>query len=73
MGLKPSSVINPLLFWNNICLPMYNGHYTTTKNVVIFSNLACIENSLTGFSCGLKNMCSNCKNYLGNNLWLKNG
>ena len=65
MGLRPSSFVNPLLCCNNICLPMYKGHYTTTKNIVIFANLACVENSLTGITCNLKNLCSNCQNYLG--------
>ena len=32
MGVRPSSFVNPLLWCNNLCLPMYKGHYTTTKN-----------------------------------------
>lgn len=64
MGMKPSSFVNPLLLWNDICLPMYKGHYTTTPNIVLFASLACVENSLTNFTCNLKNICSNCKNYL---------
>ena len=67
MCIKPSSFINPLLFCNNICLPMYKGHYTTTKNIVLFTNLACVENSLTNFTCNIKNICSNYKNFINNN------
>lgn len=64
MGLKPSSFITPFLLWNNINLPMYKGHYTTTPNIVLFANLACIENSLTSATCQIKNVCGNCQNRL---------
>lgn len=61
MNKNSSSIINPLLLSNCIKLPMYKGHYTTTVNVAIFSNFACIENSLTSMGNAVKNFCGGFK------------
>jgi hypothetical protein len=50
---------NKLLF----CIPskfnLGKCHYVTGKNISVFSNLLCIENSLTNLTCNCKNMLRN--------------
>lgn len=58
MNLKTNPLINSLLCCNNLCFPMYNNHYITGQGIFIFSNLACIENTLSSATCSLKNCCN---------------
>lgn len=62
MNFNTSKIVNSLLCCNNFKFPMTNSHYVTGKDIWLFSNLACVENTLTGFTCNLKNVCNNCKN-----------
>ncbi len=49
------SILNKLLLcMPNVKLPIGKGHYVTPCNISLFSNLACVENSL---SCLTKNIC----------------
>lgn len=55
-------LLNNLLCNANIKMPISSTHYLTSKNLVIFKNLACIENSLTNATLNIKNACCNLKN-----------
>ncbi len=55
MNPKLNPLINAFLCCNNICLPMYKNHYITGKGIFIFSNLACVENTLSAGTNILKN------------------
>lgn len=61
MYFNPNKIVNSLLCCNNIKFPMYKNHYVTGKNIWLFSNLACIENTLSNFTCSLKSNINNCK------------
>lgn len=54
MGLNPQTMKKYLLNCSNIKLPITNSHYITGKNIYMFSNLVCIENTLS-------NLTNNCK------------
>jgi len=56
--------INSLIYSMPNKIKLGKCHYVTGKNISIFSNLLCIENSLTNLTC-------NCKNTLGNKFRLK--
>ncbi|MDD2376189.1 MAG: hypothetical protein PHD15_02985 [Clostridia bacterium] len=56
--------INSLLYSMPNKFKLGNCHYVTGKNISIFSNLLCIENTLTNLTC-------NCKNTLNNKFRLK--
>lgn len=62
MYLNQNKIINSLLCCNNFKFPMWNSHYVTGKDICLFTNIACIENTLTGLTCGLKNKCCCVKN-----------
>lgn len=57
MYVNKNKIINSLLC-NNIKLPMYNNHYITGKGILFFSNIACVENTLSNLTCNLKNICA---------------
>ena len=54
--LMKSLLCSPVKF------PMYNSHYLCGKDIYTFSNLMCVENSLTNITCNLKNICGSIKN-----------
>lgn len=54
MGINPQSIKKYLLNCSNLKLPISNSHYITGKNIYAFSNLICIENTLSNFT-------NNCK------------
>lgn len=62
MNFRPNPIVNSLLCCNNFCFPMYNNHYITGKGIFIFSNLACIENTLSSATCSIKNCCNTLSN-----------
>lgn len=64
MHFNPNRIVNSLLCSNNIKFPMDKCHYITGKGIWTFSNLACIENTLANFTCGLKNNICQCKHCL---------
>lgn len=49
---------NCILCSSNLKFPIYKGHYLTGKNISLFSNLLCIENSLNNITCSMKNICN---------------
>lgn len=61
MYFNPNKIVNALLCCNNFKFPMYKNHYVTGKNIWLFSNLACIENTLSDLTCNLKCNLNNCK------------
>lgn len=61
MGICPQTMKNYLLNCSNIKLPINNTHYVTGKDIYNFSNLVCIENTLSNFTNCLKCFCSNAK------------
>ena len=56
MRVNPQVLLNSLLCNSNSKFPMWKGHYVTGQDIVVFSNLACIENSLTNLTCKCKNL-----------------
>ncbi len=71
MRLNKNKIINSLLCGNNIKFPMYNSHYITGKDIWLFSNIACIENTLTALTCNLKQGCKNVTSNMSNNFLKK--
>ena len=61
MQINKNKLINSLLCCNNFKFPMNNNHYVTGKDIYLFSSLACIENTLTNFTCNINNACNNLK------------
>lgn len=55
MNLCPERIAKYLLCCSNIRLPINKSHYVTGKDLSLFSNLMCIENTLSSFTCGCKN------------------
>ncbi len=62
MMLNPQLLKKYLLCCNNIKLPITNTHYITGKDIYVFSNFACIENTLTCFTNNFKCLCKNFTN-----------
>ena len=59
MKFNKNKIINSLLCGNNMKFPIYNSHYMTGKDIWFFSNIVCIENTLTNFTNSLKSGCNN--------------
>lgn len=62
MGVNPKKIANSILCSSNLKFPMYKGHYMTGKDISLFANLACIENTLNTFTCNVKKACHRIKN-----------
>lgn len=56
------NVLKGFLCACNPKLPLSNNHYITGKNIWLFSNIACVENTL---SCFTGNMCCKLNNLKG--------
>ncbi|MEG2235272.1 MAG: hypothetical protein RR144_02390 [Clostridia bacterium] len=50
--VKPSNLLHSIPCKFNFG----NCHYVTGKNISVFSNLLCVENSLTNLTCNCKNI-----------------
>lgn len=64
MGINPQTMKKYLLNCNNLKLPTSNGHYITGKDIYTFSNLVCIENTLSRFTNHCKCILINAKRNL---------
>lgn len=62
MNINKNKLINSLFCCNDLKLPINKSHYITGKEIYFFSNLTCIENTLTNLTCNIKNICNNVKN-----------
>lgn len=58
MNFNKNKIVNALLC-NNFKFPISNSHYVTGKDIIIFSNIACVENTLTCLTNNLKCTCRN--------------
>lgn len=58
--LKNNWFLTPLLYNLPCKLPIGNCHYVKGCNLAIFSNLLCIEKSLTNLTCNCKNKYFKC-------------
>ncbi len=61
MYICPRKIAKCLLCSSNICLPINKSHYVTGKDISCFSNLMCVESTLSSLTCNLKNMCNGFK------------
>lgn len=61
MHINKNKLINSLLCCNDFKLPINKTHYITGKEIHLFSNFICVENTLTNFTCNIKNICANAK------------
>lgn len=59
---RPTNILTKGLFILNPKLPIGPCHYATGKNIVLFSSLAQIENSLSVATCSCKEMFNSLKN-----------
>lgn len=59
MPLCKKNLAKYILCSSNLKFPMYNGHYMTGKDISLFSNLVCIENSLNNLTCSIKSLYNN--------------
>ncbi len=50
MNINPRKFLNNFLCASNVKLPLSNSHYITGKDIYLFSNLACVENTLSNFT-----------------------
>ena len=48
--INPKKFLKSFLCASNVKLPLSNSHYITGKNIYLFSNLACVENTLSSFT-----------------------
>lgn len=62
MYINKNKLIDSLLCYNNFKLPITKSHYITGKEIHLFSNFLCVENTLTNLTCNIQNICSNIKN-----------
>lgn len=60
LGINPQTMKKYLLNCSGLKLPISNDHYITGKDIYTFSNLVCIENTLSNFTnnckCIIKNI-----------------
>ena len=52
--INPKKILNSFLCSSNVKLPLSNSHYITGKYIYFFSNLACVENTLSSFTNNMK-------------------
>lgn len=62
MAICKEKLTNFLLCNLNAKLPLNNSHYVCSKDLVLFSKLACIENELSSLTSFFKNTVNSCKN-----------
>jgi len=61
MGINPQCMKKYLLNCSCLKLPLSNDHYITGKDIYTFSNLVCVENTLSNFTNNIKCICKNVK------------
>ena len=66
MNFNKNKIVNALLCGNNLKFPMSNTHYITGKGIFVFSNMACVENTLTCITNNLKCTCGNIRKNVAN-------
>ncbi len=49
-------MLNNILCCSNVKIPIGNNHKISGKQIVMTSNLVCIENTLTNLTCNISNM-----------------
>lgn len=47
MGFNPQKIANYMLCNSNMKLPISNHHYITGKEISLFTNFVCVENTLS--------------------------
>lgn len=57
---NPQCIIKSMLCNCNCKFPMWNAHYVTGPDILLFSNLACVENTLTKLTCKCNNFFNQC-------------
>lgn len=67
MYINKNKIINSILCGCNAKFPISNSHYICGKDILAFSNIICIENTLTNITSQLKSTCQNITNYGHNN------
>ena len=48
--INSKNFLKSFLCATNVKLPLNNSHYITGKDIYLFSNLACVENTLSSFT-----------------------
>lgn len=54
MYINKNKIINSILCGCNAKFPISNSHYICGKDILAFSNIICIENTLTNITSQLK-------------------